>query len=929
MGVRKVQNSFTGGEISPRLEGRTDLKQYGNSVAELENFFPHSYGGIAKAPGLYFVCETKDSTKESRLIEFERKIGQTYVIEVGDYYMRFVRDGAQITLSSTPDAYAAGTTYEIGDLVSDVGINYYSKVDSNLGNTPATSPSHWHALTDDIYEISTPFSESEIWDINFCQSVDVMWLTHQDHNPVRLSRYSETNWVINDEVFFDGPFQSINPTTTKMVASAGSGSVTVTADATNGINGGAGFLATDIGRQIRLFNNVPDPQEWAWLTITAVTDTTHVTATVEDGDAPTVATDNWRLGAFSETTGWPATVMFFEQRLCYAGTVIEPQGIWLSQTDAFNVFTVSYPVVDSDACSFVLAADKVNDIAWMMSSRELAIGTTGGEWNLSGAEGKVISPTSVKAKRYTTSGGSVIRPVAVGSAVLFVDRTQKELLELAYVFEDDGYNSPDMLLLADHITRNRKIVDIAWQGQKISKLYCVMDDGILGVLTYKRAQDVIGWSRRSSQGLFESAAAVSSSYRDVPYFIVNRTINTVTKRFIEWMKSDFGDDVEPNVIFAGSVPSEIPDMIVYVQIGNSPRQVRPYEFDYAMDDAEYNPASPTDPQLDYGDSPVSMVNRSNADNDHACGQIGDKLYVYWEDTFPTPDVPYITEYDMFTEAFADRVIDLDTTNGEKIIGTAIGQQSSTDLTPTLAICFWNPITSDYDIQKATYNTGTDIWEVDTGTTFSIRADSLPAAEADNAIFSANNFSGAARLGMNSTHIFIPIRNCRNSGIDPQQSKILILHRSTLEYSGVYDVLQSGMKDSTPPNSPKIAVFATDYFICTVFENSRDTYPSTPDKFYIEVRDAETFIVLDTYEFDSSGQVLGAPWDVIVFTDKILITYAQDKSTPSYPTILKLEIDGAGQITFLKEYLSGEHYNWSLNEGYAAWWISADDRYNYK
>ena len=84
MPVWKQQNSFTGGEISPRLEGRTDLKQYGNSVAELENFFPHSYGGIAKAPGLYYVCETKDATKESRLISFERKIGQAYIIELGD-----------------------------------------------------------------------------------------------------------------------------------------------------------------------------------------------------------------------------------------------------------------------------------------------------------------------------------------------------------------------------------------------------------------------------------------------------------------------------------------------------------------------------------------------------------------------------------------------------------------------------------------------------------------------------------------------------------------------------------------------------------------------------------------------------------------------------------------------------------------------------
>lgn len=937
MGVRIIKNSFTGGEISPRLEGRTDLKQYNNSVAELENFFPHSYGGIAKAPGLYFVCETKDSTKTSILMPFQRKIGQAYIIEVGDYYMRFVRDGQLIRLATDVNDYDAATTYSVGSLVYYDGVNYYSKVGSNLGNQPDISPTQWYALTDDIYEIPTPWSEAEVAELGYCQSVDVMWITHENHPPVRLSRYNETFWTITDEVFIDGPFMPINGTTTQMSCSASSGSVTVTADATNGINDGAGFLSTDIGRQIRLFNDVPDPDEWAWLTITAVTDTTHVTATVESGTAPTVATPFWKLGAFSDTTGYPRQVMFFEQRLVYAGTTSEPQGVWLSQTDAYSLFTVSDPVVDSDACQFVLVADQSNDIAWIMASRELAIGTERGEWTLSGAEGKVISPTSVNAKRYTTSGGAEIRPHHVGGAILFVDRTKRALLEMAYVFEDDGYNSPDLLLLADHITRSRQIVDTAWQGSPDSKLYCVMDDGSMAVLTYKRDQQVTGWARRTTTGLFESAATVSSSFRDVPYFIVNRTINGATKRYIEWMKADFGDAVEDTPVnILATLPIAIPETWVMTQNGDTPRQQSLWGFEYNWVGDDFDPASPgswTSEDLTYKGN---VVNLSNCDKYGMCGMIGNDIYVFWIDKFPTPDVAYMKVKNTFTDTLTSKLIDIDTSVDGQIYAMGVHQKSKTDLTPEMFLILLDPISSHYIVRKGSFNAVSDKWELDPTYSFDLQDDSPPIL--DTASMQPNYYRGSATIAANLNEIGIPLYGEGQIGVTPLSAGLMYLNRETLAFVGYTDTLGTGMKTPSTGFGPSLRADMSDYYNVIVYDNLRYTYPNPGDSIKIEVRDPVThartmqrsYDITDLTEVSDDVDSVYIVLDVKLIGNKVIVAMIGRKSPTTERGTYFMRFEIGSSIVHTGTYrFSSKDYLWALNTGQPLYTVMADRIINYK
>lgn len=513
MGIWRQQNSFVGGEISPRLFGRTDLNQYGNSLATLLNFTLHPHGGASRRGGTKYVCAVKDSSKATRLIPFEYSASLTYVLEVGENYIRFVKNGSQLL-----------------DPVDPV-------------------------------EVVTTFSESELFDIHFCQLNNAMWLVHPDHAPVRLSRDAsdETSWSLTDEVFTDGPYGLLNPTTTTLGVSAASGAgITVTASAITGINNSTGFQTTDVGRLVRIFNETD--ALWGWGIITARTSTTVVTVTHSGGnDFDTVtATTLWKLGRFSDTTGYPATLTMQGQRLCYGGSAEAPQAVDMSSTDLFTDFTVGsgaeQVVVASDACQYTLVAEQANPIRWLAPVRDLCAGTAGGEWSLPGGGGAAITPSNPPIIRRDSSvGASTLQPVHTGGVALFVSRTMKALHEMAYVFEADGYRSPNLTLLAEHLLRNNTLVDLDFQRAPDSIVWCIRNDGAALALTYMREQEVVGWARHTTDGLFESVCCVLETDRDVPYFIVNRTINSATVRYIEYMADNFdgGDTEDAYLVDAG------------------------------------------------------------------------------------------------------------------------------------------------------------------------------------------------------------------------------------------------------------------------------------------------------------------------------------------------------------------------------------------
>lgn len=255
--------------------------------------------------------------------------------------------------------------------------------------------------------------------------------------------------------------------------------------------------------------------------------------------ASTKATKLWNKPYWSDSEGWPSTIEFHEGRLYYGGNTKWPQTIWASKTGDWPNMEIG--PLETDAIIFLLPGQ--NSIEWMLSHDQLLLGSTGGTGIISGAlESEPISATSINYQRESRFGSAPIRAVLAGDVVLYVERDTRTVRGFAYDFVRDSHAFPDMTILSSHITKSG-IKEVGYQSHPDSILWCVRNDGDSCALVYEGDNDVVGWSHIVTDGDFESVAVIPSGEEDEVWFVVNRTINGITRRYIEQLQTyDWGTD---------------------------------------------------------------------------------------------------------------------------------------------------------------------------------------------------------------------------------------------------------------------------------------------------------------------------------------------------------------------------------------------------
>ena len=97
--VHPITPSMNTGELSPRLAARVDFNKYPSGLETMENLVPLSEGGAMRRSGTRYIAATKTgATIKSRLKKFQFSTSQNYIIEMGNYYMRFFKDQGQIVV---------------------------------------------------------------------------------------------------------------------------------------------------------------------------------------------------------------------------------------------------------------------------------------------------------------------------------------------------------------------------------------------------------------------------------------------------------------------------------------------------------------------------------------------------------------------------------------------------------------------------------------------------------------------------------------------------------------------------------------------------------------------------------------------------------------------------------------------------------------
>ena len=490
--VTPVQTNFTGGEISPKLFGRIDLQKYGASCKKLDNFICFPHGGIVKRSGTRYVAECKNSTSTKRLIPFVFSTTQSYMLEFGDDYIRFYRNEGQI--------YSSGTT---------------------------------------PYELASPYGQEYLDGLSFTQSADILYITHPSFQPRKLTRTGHAAWTIATFDQTDGPFGDLNVSTTTFTPSHTSGSSrTITASAST-------FASTDVGRLIRILHS----STWGYAKVTGYTSATVVTVTVLSDFGGTGAVTTWRLGEWSDTTGWPSCVTFYQDRLFFANSSDKPNTVWSSKSGDFENFsptTTDGTVGDDAGLSFTLATNQVNAIRWMFGAKQLQLGTSDGPFMMSsGKDDLALTPTNVTVNRETTDGVAAQIPIGAGKATLFVDRNLRRIRELAYKYEIDGFVTPDLTLIAEHITTGSTITGIAYARSPDNLIWSLLADGGLRCLTYEREQDVVAFHRHIPGGTSGNCTITVADYANIP--VGSKLILT---------KSDGTSVTFTSEASSGSAPSE-------------------------------------------------------------------------------------------------------------------------------------------------------------------------------------------------------------------------------------------------------------------------------------------------------------------------------------------------------------------------------------
>jgi hypothetical protein len=150
----------------------------------------------------------------------------------------------------------------------------------------------------------------------------------------------------------------------------------------------------------------------------------------------------------------------------------------------------------NDASSFSVTIDSGtrNAIQWIAAKDRILIGTSGGEWRMSGHSNKPLTPTNYDIKPQTVWGSKDMQPLVLHEAVLFVDYVGKKLREMVWDGLDERYLSPDLLLLAEHLTRSGGITTMAYQRNPDSIIWATLGNGDLISCTYVREQDVVAWA---------------------------------------------------------------------------------------------------------------------------------------------------------------------------------------------------------------------------------------------------------------------------------------------------------------------------------------------------------------------------------------------------------------------------------------------------
>ncbi len=470
----KTQKSFADGEVSINFVENDDI----HGLAYMENFDVCAGGGLVRRPGL------KKSVKlvaDARIISFSTSETEEYILAISNGKVRIYAN----------DAF--------------------------------------------VQDIITPWSSSDIPNLQYAQRFGTMIFVHPDYAPRILYRENGT-FKIKNFGFSQSSDGNAEMPFTRFEDSEG---ITITITNSGGVihfTTSQNFWTSDnVGGHLFAIGK-------SWL-VNSYVSATDITVTCNGAyTLPNAPVLDWQEAVFSPRRGWPSAITFHQDRLVFAGAKSWPGGVWMSHVGQHRNFNLGTGL-DDEAIFFTLLSDRRQQVCTVVSSDSLQILTSEGEWAVSN---KPLTPESVNIKMHTSIGSVVdvyLPPQQIEGKTVFVAKNKRDIRQLGLDALGENYNANNLCELSEHLMKNP--VDISY-NKNAKKLFVVMSDGDMAVLNYDTSLGISAWGRYTTDGEFKSV----TTYDGKTFVVVKREDDF----FLEWFDdSEFIDSTnyEYNAIAYG------------------------------------------------------------------------------------------------------------------------------------------------------------------------------------------------------------------------------------------------------------------------------------------------------------------------------------------------------------------------------------------
>lgn len=387
---------------------------------------------------------------------------------------------------------------------------------------------------------ATYITESIISNIKHTQSADTAILVEETIPPQKLTRDgSDDKWIIGDVTFENVPKYDFDP-----VVSTSPGGGTLTPSATSGIitltaSAGTPFSSASVGQYLT--------GGGGRARIIQYTSTTVVQAVTEIPffNTTAIANGSWDYltgweDAWSSSRGYPKTVTFHSGRLFFGGSTERPQTVWGSKVGVFFDFDLG-SLDDSDGLDATLNTDQINEIVNLKSTNgNLLVFTSGAEFVIPQSSSTTITPATfsfVPVSQFGSEPGFNIG--VISGSNIFIQRGGKSILRFAYDTLQQLSDSENLSLLSSHLISSPLDFTVrkSTSTEETNLILFINGSGQLVMGTVLFTQGVIGFTKRETTEASGSFVNVAVDVSTI-YTVVQRTVNSVTNKYIEVMNDD-------------------------------------------------------------------------------------------------------------------------------------------------------------------------------------------------------------------------------------------------------------------------------------------------------------------------------------------------------------------------------------------------------